>query len=237
VKLNDTIEQPNLFMIHPGWSSCVEYREMAAQLSSQFSCYGVDSYNLFNDKKIDKLADLAKYYLKFIKKIMKQTKQTEYYFLGWCLGGLISMEIASLLEREGISNIKLYILDTVYKQKEGFTPGDQDFHVEKNYLLAEGFSKKYIKSSIDVLKIESKFASVEISKKLQSTKIILYKAFLRDPTYDAFRPIDEESQNVINKIKYNNIDEAINNLNQLQLIKLKDVHHSNILEHIVKLDK
>ncbi len=65
VKLNNTYDRHNIFMIHPGAAGCEVYTSLAQKLENSFSCYGVDSYNLYNDKKINDLHSLAKiiYYL------------------------------------------------------------------------------------------------------------------------------------------------------------------------------
>jgi pimeloyl-ACP methyl ester carboxylesterase len=233
VKLNNTTNKPNLFMIHPGHAGCEVYQELAERLSEKFSCFGVDSYNLYHTNKINKLTDLAKYYLQSIKRIMEETKQDNYYILGWSLGGVIALEIAALLESEGITNIKLYLLDSVYHYT-----GDEseDDNALKKHLLAQGFSQEYIDNILTVSEVDEMLNKQTISYKLQNSKIVLYKALLRDDTYDAYEAIKSADQEIINNIKYNNIDQAVANLTQLSVIQLEQAHHSNILGQIINFD-
>ena len=51
-------------MIHPGRGGCEVYTSLANKLSEHFSCYGVDSYNLYSSNKIDNLNQLANLYMK-----------------------------------------------------------------------------------------------------------------------------------------------------------------------------
>ncbi len=114
VKLNQATGLPNLFMIHPAAAGCEVYASLAKELEEQFSCYGVDSYNLHHTQKIENLTELSNRYLMAIDEVMAKTSQTSYHLLGWSLGGTIALEIASLLEqRNPKTAVKLYILDTV----------------------------------------------------------------------------------------------------------------------------
>ncbi len=66
---------------------------------------GIDSYNLYHESKISNLHQLATYYLTYIDEIMQKTNQTEYHLLVWSLGGRIALEIAAILENNGITKI------------------------------------------------------------------------------------------------------------------------------------
>ena len=113
IQLNQTINKQKIFMIHPGAAGCEVYVPLANRLANYYSCYGVDSYNLHNTNKISSLSKLASYYLEQIDHNMKESSQKDYILLGWSLGGMIALEIASQLEARKISNIKVFLLDTV----------------------------------------------------------------------------------------------------------------------------
>ena len=100
VKLNNTYHKSNMFMIHPGGAGCEPYISLANNLNKDFSCYGIDSYNLYFRKKIDSLKQLSQYYLSHIEEVMKKTNQNDFHILGWSLGGQIALEIASIPRRK-----------------------------------------------------------------------------------------------------------------------------------------
>ncbi|HLX53789.1 MAG TPA: amino acid adenylation domain-containing protein, partial [Aquella sp.] len=87
--LNETIDKPNLFMIHPAMAGSEVYVPLAQCLSQHYSCYGIDNYNLNNYNKIDNLTDLAEFYLSAIDQIQRNTNGSNqsYTILGWSLGG------------------------------------------------------------------------------------------------------------------------------------------------------
>ncbi|MFO0318858.1 MAG: amino acid adenylation domain-containing protein, partial [Neisseriaceae bacterium] len=47
IKLNRTSNKPNLFMIHAGHAGAEAYVKLAERFENIFSCYGIDSYNLY----------------------------------------------------------------------------------------------------------------------------------------------------------------------------------------------
>ena len=119
----DSTNLPQLFMIHPGFAGAEVYQQIANQLKDTYSCIGINNYNLLYSKKISCLKKLGKVYLEKIMPLLRKNKPVR--IAGWSLGGLISLEIASQLEKAGWHDINVYLIDTylhAYKDK----PIDKD---------------------------------------------------------------------------------------------------------------
>ncbi len=238
VKLNTTSDKPNMFMIHPGTGGCEAYTSLAQMLNGIFTCYGIDNYNLHSDKKIESLSELASYYLRYMEEIHTSVNPVnrEYHILGWSLGGVIALEIANILERRGAKNIKLYIIDSfIYdthlkaKLKE---MNELDKDKTKNSFIqmmeSEGYDPEYIKKVVTNMDSEERVMSEDISANLQNTKILLFKAGLKDPkfgTIDAHREIYDYTKN----LTYNNIDKILGNTRNISVVTMRNYHHRNIL--------
>ena len=221
---NANCNKPNLFMVHPGvGGGCEVYTSLAHSLSSEFVCYGVDSYNLYSNKKMDSLKQLSQYYLSHIKSIAAKTGH--FHMLGWSLGGQIALEIASILERKGHKNITVYLLDTYIANKdiESTETNKLEDIKFKEYMIGEGYDKSYVDKVIANLPTERKLYFQAISSKLKYTDILLFKANLEDT-----RMTEIDRRNVLNS-KYNNIDKVISSLSQIKVKKMLNSHHGNIL--------
>ena len=235
VRLNGSYDKPNMFMIHPGEGGCECYTPLADALRMDFNCYGVDSYNLYNEVKIDKLHKLAKYYLAHIDVVMKNTNQETYHLLGWCLGGTIALEIASILEKRGNYKINVYLLDTVLRDEylsNIIKETDVAEIIEaknhyRNYLISQQYEEQYIEKMMSIIDTEVNLTGQQISSTLTNTKIILFKAMLENTTF-----ITENSKKFykhVYNLKYNNVDKILEKEAKIQLVKLNETHHVNIL--------
>jgi amino acid adenylation domain-containing protein/non-ribosomal peptide synthase protein (TIGR01720 family) len=234
VKLNHARELPQLFMIHPGAGGCEVYASLAAKLANNFSCYGVDSYNLYNQNKITDLTDLARYYLEHIDQMMRDSEQNEYHLLGWSLGGQIALEIAYILEQRGDKKIKLYLLDVVLDDDHlMLLRRDLDLkQLQLDYLeyaQKHKHDKSYTEKIIKNIHTESKLVKKQIDYlNLSNTDILLFKAELQDTTskINNFKCIYKYSTT----LEYNNIDKIIKNQSKINLIKLMNSSHGDALK-------
>jgi acyl carrier protein len=234
VKLNNTKDKPNLFMIHPGLAGCEVYVSIAKLLEDKFSCFGVDSYNLYNADKIMDLHELAKYYLDKIDEIMSTTSQKLYNLFGWSLGGLIALEIASILEKRGNTKIRVYLLDSIIDDDRLFKSKYDNKYLKplKNdytqYLIGQGYDKNLAEKRCAIIDISMSLSKNWIPTKLNHTHIVLFKAMLKNPNYtnDYLNKIQEYSL----KLKYNNVEQIVKNKNYLELINVHNAHHDNMLE-------
>ena len=213
VKLNLCRKKPIIYMIHPGGGGCEAYSSLAEGLNESYSCYGIDSYNLYHEFKITNLNQLALYYLSYLDKI--HMEGDPYILLGWSLGGLIALEIATILEDRGNKNIKVYLLDTfIYGVgNEEKLPVPTDTEIQEQIEAVQGVSYPNIR---DFILAENELINQSISHKLEYTTVILFKA-LKD--------IDKEAD-----VRYNNIDKLFNNPNMIKLIPVEASHHTIINE-------
>ena len=220
VKLNNVFNKPNMFMIHPGIGGCEVYISLANTLANDFSCYGIDSYNLYNNNQIDNMNELAKYYLSYIDKVMIETNQQVYHLLGWSIGGHIALEIASVLEQSGITKIKIYLLDALIYDDHLFSTmkaGVEETKVQfRNHAVLEGYDELYIEKSLSNIDVETKLVEQKISSTLVHSYVLLFKAMLGEQMYKMGY--------------YHNIDKFIKNKDNIKLIKVTNAHHGNILE-------
>lgn len=212
VELNKSDKEP-IFMVHPGMGGCEVYLPLASRLEPYYHCYGVDSYNLYHEKKIKSLSEIADYYLSEIDKLDR--KPTSYQFLGWSLGGQIALEIAAKLEDRGETDIVVHLLDTwigVFLNENI----DIDLYLDKfieRFGLSE-HNREQLKINIDV---DSLMHQQAISHRLKYTKVILFKATKVEPA------------ELISQYPYNNIENNFTSLSQLN-VKPLDTDHYSILD-------
>ncbi|MFN8769333.1 MAG: phosphopantetheine-binding protein [Neisseriaceae bacterium] len=232
IKLNNTYDKPNMFMIHPGHAGCEVYTNLADKFKDIFSCYGVDYYNLYHKDKLMSLNEVAKNYLHHMQKVMADTRHDNYVLLGWSLGGQIALEIASILELNGIFNIKVYLLDTILFDNQLIEIINKP-HVllKEKQQLHELFSKadpSYLIKLLENFEAEYSIAKQAISSKLLITEIVLFKAMLINPTLkdNIFKEMNEK----ISLLYDNNIGAIHSNKSKITIVNVKNAHHANILE-------
>ncbi|CAA7197472.1 Gramicidin S synthase 2 [Chryseobacterium potabilaquae] len=228
VSLNNAISKPNMFLIHPGGIGCEVYQSLADQLHHDYHCYGVDSYNLYHEDKIDNLNSLAIYYLDHIEEVQKKNEQEEFVILGWSLGGQIALEIASELEKRGHKKITVYLLDTILRASDPDLmklysfPSDEEISEE----LQVPVDSKYFLGAKSFWDAEYTLSEQNISTNLKCTKIILFKAMIKGNREN--QRIFEYTQQLI----CNNVDKVLENPNQLTVYPINESH-----QYILKADQ
>lgn len=217
----------NMVMIHPGGAGCEVYASLCNQLKNRFSCLGIDSYNLYNDKKIIDLHELASFYLDELDKFII-TEQT-YRFIGWSLGGLIGLEMAYILESRGINNIHIYLLDTVvYDETLKKQISSQSELYNERYLESLNKYGIDINTVQSYLNAEELISKQPISGKLKNTKITLFKAKKGDES------ISSDMNLHIQSLMYNNIEKYVE-LDNLNIVLLENCSHYDILKEEEKI--
>lgn len=207
VELNENDKEP-IFMVHPGMGGCEVYVPLASRLKPYYHCYGIDSYNLYHDKKIKDLSEIAEYYLSQIDKL--EEKPTSYNLLGWSLGGQISLEIAAKLEERGETDITVYLLDTWISV---FTDETIDLNLDR-FIERFGIRESNREQIMTNMNIDTFMHQQRISHQLKYTKGILFKA------------IEGEEKELINQYPYNNIEKNLVSSSQLNVKPLETDHHS-----------
>ncbi|SQB47407.1 Linear gramicidin synthase subunit D [Chryseobacterium jejuense] len=212
--------KPNIFLIHPGNGGSEVYQSLAGQLTSDYDCYGVDSYNLYHEEKIDNLSRLANYYLDHMHVIQEQTQQEEYILLGWSLGGNIALEIASELEKRGHQKIKVYLLDTILYASDQTLIDFLSFPTDEELSnrLAVPIGDSHFIATKNFMSAEFTIAKEPISNNLNSTQIVLLKAMQSGDTFN------ESFNNHIKNSMYNNIDSIVDNRDLLSVYPIEASH-------------
>ncbi|WP_426480020.1 amino acid adenylation domain-containing protein [Chryseobacterium sp. CBSDS_008] len=232
VTLNHAKDKPNVFMIHPGGMGCEVYKGLAERLKSDYQCYGLDSYNLYNNEKISNLHYLATYYLNHIEVLQKSNGQKEYILIGWCLGGQIALEIASILESRGHKDITVLMLDTILRAEDAelmslsSTPSDEEISEEFQAPVdSETFfaAKKFLLA-------EHCIVGQKISARLKFTKMILLKAMVKGEKQD------QQIFDHIYRLAFNNVDKIIERPDLLMLHPVEASHQEIIKEEEIIID-
>lgn len=231
LNLNVNSSKPDIFMIHPAAAGVEVYTDLAENLSAKFNCYGVDNYNLHNEDKIDALGKLALYYLSEIKSFRKTSfkENTPYILLGWSLGGHIALEIASLLEKEQLSDIKVILLDPLLPDNEilyYLTHLTQNESIIHRSLIEDGHLLEYINKVIATFNCENAIAQCFPSSYLKNTKILLFKATkINHSEVSLYNDMHKYSS----YLPYNNVN-MISEITNIELIKINDASHLSIIK-------
>lgn len=100
---------PSIFLIHPGGGGVLCYSELAKNLNTKQSIYGIQSVGYDStESPLTTITLMAKRYVTEIKKIQQSGP---YVLLGWSMGGTVSIEIARLLEKDGEKIAFIGLLD------------------------------------------------------------------------------------------------------------------------------
>lgn len=240
IKLNNAKYKTNLFMIHPGAGGCEVYGSLANKLKDYFNCYGVDSYNLYNEVKINTMTKLSQYYLSQIDELMEYPRQDTYHLLGWSLGGQISLKIAELLEDRGVSQVYVYLLDTIlYDEYMLSSYKEVDINcLKKEYKVfanSKGYDKLYVDRIVANIELEGKFIQETSFGVLHKTKILFFKAMLQDveSKIESLKKIYEYAS----QFPFKNIDKIITDKSKIKIIRVEDAHHHNIINQEELLTK
>ncbi|WP_186648487.1 non-ribosomal peptide synthetase [Fluviispira vulneris] len=226
IELNTAIEMPSLFMVHPARTGCEVYVKLAQAFDNNCHCFGLDSYNLYNEEKISSLKTLASFYLEHILRKIEQKKEQSVNLFGWSLGGYICLEIASLLERQNVKNIKIFLLDTFYQDEymKSFKP---DFATFKTLYLKEAFKQGLYESDchnvLNIFSLENELIEQKLSTKLHYSKIFLLKA-MKENEYNP-----SELNSYIHELKDNNISYLLTSKEQLTIINSENYSHLTII--------
>lgn len=233
--LNKSSKNTKMFMIHPGHSGCEVYSTLARELQDLYLCYGIDSYNLYHDEKLKTIKDLSIYYANLILgKITRDNNKEKITILGWSLGGLISLEIAAILEGKGIRNITLILLDTyifddvmlVYE-----TVDKQDRRIQNYISQAKkmGVDSDYVDKVATNMLLENNIIHTKIYCKLKDTRCILFKAMSYDSSVE-YTSEDKKLLNYLTTLSDNNVSNCFYNKKQFKVVNLQDATHETILE-------
>lgn len=93
--------KPPVFLIHAEGGHILMYRELAREMGSEWTVYGIQSRGLDGTTQpSDNIEEMAVRYLSEVREIQPHGP---YYLGGYCLGGTIGYQMTKLLEAEGES--------------------------------------------------------------------------------------------------------------------------------------
>lgn len=229
VQLNDSTAAKKMFMVHPGNAGCEAYMQLAEQLNGYYSCYGVDSYNLYHTDMITQLHDVAELYLEHILAVQPAEEGASFTFLGWSMGGQISMEIATILEQRGIENITIYLLDTLLTDV-AISEIRTDVADEEMDQVIEIVGNKGVHGDNyrAFYETEGKLAEQPLSGRLEHTRVLLFKALRVDKRLTGRKA--NMLERYVHKCSGNNIERSlVLPERQMKVIPIPDQSHWTIL--------
>lgn len=108
--------------------------------------------------------------------------------MGWSSGGTIALEIAAILEKEGVKDVTVYLLDTILSDAtiRRLSPKVDSSYLKEleSKMKGFGYEDSYIKKVLSVCIPESLISHDVISKMLNDTNLILFKALKEDAKRD-----------------------------------------------------
>jgi non-ribosomal peptide synthetase component F/thioesterase domain-containing protein/acyl carrier protein len=165
-----TSAKPPLFCIHGGGFNVLIYRDLALNLGSQQTVYGLQARGLDGNTPIrDRLEDIATDYIQQIQTIQPEGP---YFLSGLSNGGNIALEMAQQLQKQGQKVALLAMFDTYAPGGAKLLPPFPRFISSLTYAATYGLPRLKAKidgSSINVLWTEAQSKLKEIkSEKPQS---------------------------------------------------------------------
>lgn len=152
-----TSAKPPLFCIHGGGFNVLIYRDLAINLGSQQTVYGLQARGLDGNTPIrDRLEDIA---VDYIRQIQTIQPEGPYYLSGLSNGGNIALEMAQQLQKQGQKVALLAMFDT-------YAPGGAKLLPSLPRLLsslayAATYSLPRLKTKIDKLAIQGMWTEIK----------------------------------------------------------------------------
>ena len=110
VPLKPGTEAGPLFIAHGLGGSVMELRQVANAIDTGRAVYGIEARGLDGQSEpFDSIPDMARYYVGAIRELQPQGP---YFLAGFSFGGLVALEMAQLLSREGETVRFLALLDS-----------------------------------------------------------------------------------------------------------------------------
>ena len=109
VPINSKGTRPPLYLVHGAEGNILLYRDLVKHLGDDQPVYGLQSLGLDNRTEIDaRFEVVASNYIKEIKTLQPEGP---YFLGGYCLGGVIALEMAQQLKRQGETIGLLFMIE------------------------------------------------------------------------------------------------------------------------------
>jgi amino acid adenylation domain-containing protein len=100
----------HLFCVHGAGGNVLLYRDLARNLETGISIYGLQSQGL--DGQSPSLKTIEEMAVHYLRDVLSLQPEGPYFLTGYCMGGLVAYEMAQLLDRSGQEVAFLGLLDT-----------------------------------------------------------------------------------------------------------------------------
>jgi len=107
VPIRPGTSKKEIYLVHPAGGNVLCYYELARELSTEYSVYGLQAIALY-DKKVDSVSDMAHFYL---EEISLPASKEDVIFAGWSMGALVAFEMARQVGERYGQNPRLMIID------------------------------------------------------------------------------------------------------------------------------
>ena len=123
VEIQPTGSKPPLFCLHPLGGELLKYHKLAPHLGSDQPVYGLQPQGLDGKQPpFTRIEDMVEHYIKEIQTIQRNGP---YFLTGYSFGGILALEIAQQLHRQGEKVGALVMIDTIRPGHEKRLP----FHI------------------------------------------------------------------------------------------------------------
>jgi thioesterase domain-containing protein/acyl carrier protein len=110
VQLKAGAEAPPIFIAHGLGGSAIDFFQLVRHIDSPHSIYGMQARGIDGiDEPFDRIEDLAQFYLDAVRQIQPNGP---YFLMGYSLGGLVTLEMAQRLSKEGEQVALLAMLES-----------------------------------------------------------------------------------------------------------------------------
>lgn len=120
--------KPPIACVHAGGAHVLFYRHLAKRLGEDQPVYGLEPVGLDGkNQPLESIPDMAALYIEELKTVQPQGP---YRFVGYCMGGALSLEMARQLEAAGDQVDLITVVDSGLPEESNYAP-NQAFRVQK----------------------------------------------------------------------------------------------------------
>jgi len=127
VPIQPTGSKPPFFFVHAHGGNVVGYYDLARHLGPDQPFYGLQAQNL-NGKQVGArriIEDMAAHYIEEMRMVLPHGP---YFLGGWCLGGIIALEMAQQLQTQGKEVALLAMVQSAHPDYPKFLPKTSGLH-------------------------------------------------------------------------------------------------------------
>ncbi|MDF1757278.1 MAG: amino acid adenylation domain-containing protein [Legionellaceae bacterium] len=163
----------SIYFIHPLYGGCEFYKPLADVIIPKYQSIGIDNGYLSSYIKTKKLTLLSSYYLNEIKNMLPGRDDC-IRLCGFSSAGNIALEMAYLLEQQGVNRIKVFLLDTNVNFSDN---GSHNIQFIKSYIKQELANAEigYLNHVLSYADTITSLTNEPISGKLLHTDILQLK--------------------------------------------------------------